>query len=193
MAETNQPISSAVSSANGDNLNLMQEVPLERFDPSPHIKNSYKITDIFGYWPAFHDAEIHELRLTVAGGEPWDAGSESPVMEMLIHVFEMTGDVTPEGFFRLAKHTLVRLRFGKVEGIQLSDFWYQNCIFELDFGVETVRYPRGGASSEGSPTNLLVVEIHSSVGLSGKFKCKSAEVVSTEPCDENGKPVRSAG
>lgn len=166
---------------------------MEKFDPSPHIRNSYKITDIFGYWPAFHDAEILELQLSVAGGEPWTAGSESPAMEMRVHVFEMTGDVTPEGFFRLAKHTLVQLRFANIEGLQLSDFWYQNCIFELEFGTETMRYPRRGGSAEGPPADLLVVEIHSSVGLSGKFKCQSAEVVSTEPCDEDGKPLRSAG
>ena len=166
---------------------------MERFDPSPHIKNSYKVTGIFGYWPAFHDAEILELHLSVAGAAPWVVGSESPTLEMLVHIFEMTGDVTPEGFFRLAKHTLVRLRFGNIEALQLSDFWYQNCIFELEFGIETVSYPRGDRSAEGSATDLLVVQIHSSVGLSGKFKCKSAEVVSTEPCDENGNPVGAAG
>lgn len=166
---------------------------MEKFDPSPHIKNSYKITDIFGYWPEFHDAEILELKLSVAGGEPWVVGSESPTMEMLVHLFEMTGDVTPEGFFRLAKHTLVRLRFGNVEGLQLSDFWYQNCISELDFGIDPARSARGRNSIEASRPGLLLVNIQSSVGLSGKFRCQSAEVVSTEPCDEKGKPVRSAG
>ena len=167
--------------------------PMEKFDPSPHVKNSYKITDIFGYWPAFHDAEIQELRLTVTDAEPWVSGSESPAMEMLVHVFEMTGDVTPEGNFRLAKHTLVRLRFGNVEALQLANFWYQNCIYELEFGIEPAHTPRNGRSVETSRPSLLSVEIHSTVGLSGKFKCQSAEVVSTEPCDEKGKPVRSAG
>jgi hypothetical protein len=164
---------------------------METFDPSPHIKDSYKITDIFGYWPSFHDAEIQELRLTVADSEPWVAGSESPAMEMAIHVFELVNDVTPEGPRLSTNHTLVKLRFGNVEGLQLSNFWYQNCIHELEFGIEPVRYPRGGGPVEGPRPNLLLVEIHSSVGLSGKFKCQSAEVVSTEPCDESGKPVRA--
>lgn len=166
---------------------------MESFDPSPHIKNSYKITDIFGYWPSFHDAEIYDLRMTVAGGEPWVTGSESPAMEMLVHVFEMTNDVTSEGDFRLGKHTLARLRFGNVDGLQLSNFWYQNCISELVFGIEPMSSPRGSRPAEGPRPNLLRVEIHSNVGLSGKFKCQSAEVVSTEPCDESGKPVRSTG
>jgi hypothetical protein len=170
----------------------MENYLMQRFDPSPHIKNSYKITDIFGYWPAFQDAEIHELRLTVADAEPWVAGSESPAMEMLVHVFEMTGDVTPEGRFRLDKHTLVRLRFRNVEALQLANFWYQNCVFDLEFGIESAGQSQDDIANESSRPGLLSVEIHSTVGLSGKFKCQSAEVVSTEPCDEDGKPLRSA-
>lgn len=53
---------------------------MEWFDPSPHIINSNKITDIFGYWPTFHDAWIHKLSLSVDDGEPWIAGSASPVL-----------------------------------------------------------------------------------------------------------------
>lgn len=164
---------------------------MERFDPSPHIKNSYKITDVFEYWPSFQDAEILELRLSVAGAEPWATGSESPALEMKVHVFERTDDLTPEGRFVLTKHTLVHLRFGKIEGLQLSNFWYQNCISELEIGIETVRPSRSRSSAEPSRPSLLRVEIQSSVGMSGKFKCQSAEVVSTEPCDETGKPLRS--
>ena len=166
---------------------------MEKFDPSPHVKNSYKVTDIFGYWPSFQDAEILELRLTVAGAEPWVTGSESPALEMTLHVFERTDELTPEGRFVLIKHTLVRLRFGNIEGLQLSNFWYQNCIAQLDFGIEQTRASRGRTPVEASRPSLLQVEIQSGVGLSGKFKCKSAEVVSTEPCDEAGKPVRTAG
>lgn len=165
---------------------------MEKFDPSPHIKNSYKITDIFGYWPSFQDAEILDLRLSVAGGEPWVTGSESPALEMTIHVFERTDDLTPDGRFVLNKHTLVRLRFRNIDGLQLSNFWYQNCIAEFDFGIEPARSARRGGAGEDPPPNLLFVNIQSSVGLSGKFKCQSAEVISTEPCDESGKPVRSA-
>lgn len=166
---------------------------MEKFDPSPHIKNSYKITGVFGYWPSFQDAEILELRLTVAGAEPWATGSESPALEMIVHVFERTNDLTPEGRFILAKHTLVRLRFGKIEGLQLSNFWYQNCISELDLDIAPSRSPRARGSLETARPGLLHVQIHSSVGMSGKFKCQSAEVVSTEPCDETGKPLSSAG
>lgn len=68
-------------------------------DPSPYIENGNKITEIFGYWPTFHDAEIHNVSMSIADGEPWVPGSSSPVLEMEIHVFEMTKDVTEEGLF----------------------------------------------------------------------------------------------
>jgi hypothetical protein len=171
---------------------VIQEGGLQRFDPSPHIKNSYKISDIFGYWPSFQDAEILELRLSVAGAEPWAAGSDSPALEMTLHVFERTDDLTPEGRFVLIKHTLARLRFGNVESVQLSNFWYQNCIAEFDFGIESMSSSHARNSTESSRPSLLRVDIHSSVGLSGKFKCQSVEVISTEPCDEKGKPLRAS-
>jgi hypothetical protein len=164
---------------------------MEKFDPSPHIKNSYKITDIFGYWPSFQDAEILDLHLSVAGGEPWVVGSESPALEMTIHVFERTDDLTPEGRFVLNKHTLVRLRFRNIDGLQLSNFWYQNCIAEFDFGIEMPRSTRRDSAEDKPQPDLMLVSIQSSVGLSGKFKCQSAEVLSTEPCDEKGEPLRS--
>jgi hypothetical protein len=162
---------------------------MEWFDPSPYISDSQKITEIFGYWPSFHDAEIHDLSLTVADGEPWVVGSSSPVMEMQIHVFEMTKDVTPDGYFVLNKHTLTRLRFRNVENLQLSNFSFQNCIFGLTFGIESMSYPHGGGPVDGPPPNILTVSLDSSCGLSGSFKCQSAEVISAHPCDEKGNAV----
>ena len=178
-----------ISFASGGKLILSEDASMERFDPSPHIRNSHKITDIFGYWPSFHDAEIQKLCLTVADGEPWVVGSVSPAMEMTVHVFEMTKDVTSDGFFVLTKHTLVRIRFENVEGLQLSNFSFQNPVFDFAFGIEPMSYPHGGGPLDGPPPNVLLVDIHSSVGLSGKFKCQSAEVVSAELCDGYGGPI----
>ena len=165
---------------------------MEQFDPSSYIENSKKIVDIFGYWPSFHDVEVHELSLTVADRVPWEVGSESPVMEMQVHVFEMTKELTPDGDFVLTKHTLTRLRFRNVENLQLSDFSFQNCIFELVFGIEPMTHSQGGGPVDGPPPNILNVRIYASVGLCGEFKCQSAEVVSAEPCDAAGKPIKSA-
>jgi hypothetical protein len=151
------------------------------------------LTDIFGYWPSFHDAEIHEVNLNVSDREPWVVGSASPVMEMSIHAFEMTKDLTPNGSFVLTKHIMTRLRFRNVEGLQLSDFSFQNCIFELVFGIEPMSYPHGGGPVDGPPPNVLTVRIYSSVGLSGQFKCQSAEVLSAISCDEYGRASEQPG
>jgi hypothetical protein len=162
---------------------------MERFDPSSYIEDSQKITRIFGYWPTFHDAWIHELRLFAADGKPWLPGSISPVLEMVVHVFEMTNEVNEEGYFVLVKHTLAHFQFRNVEGLKLDDFSYQNAIFELIFGIEPMSYRHGGGPVEGPPPNVLTVTIDSSCGLSGEFKCQSAAVISAEPCDENGQLI----
>jgi hypothetical protein len=158
----------------------------EWFDPSQVITNSHKLTDIFGYWPSFHDAEVHSLRLSVAEGQPWLTDSESPVLDMHIHLFEMTKEVDEEGYFILDKHTLTHLRFRNIEGLSLSYFSFQNCLFSLDFGTEPKTFSYGGGPAEGPPPNVITVKIDSSVGLEGEFKCSSAEVISAIPCDEDG-------
>jgi hypothetical protein len=158
----------------------------EWFDPSSIIKNSNKISDIFGYWPTFHDAWIYSFCLSVAGGKPWLPDSDSPVLDMKVHVFEMTKEVNKEGYFVLDKHTLAHLRFQNVEGLAMSHFSHQNSIFELIFAIEPMTYQFGGGPAEGPPPNVITVKIDSSCGLQGEFKCFSAEVVSTVPCDEDG-------
>lgn len=160
---------------------------MERFDPSAFITNSSLVTDIFGYWPSFHDAWILSLTLSVADGEPWNVGSVSPTAEMIIHLSELTDETNHEGYLIIRKHTRVRIVFQNVQDSTLADFRYQNAIFEMVFGVEPMTYRNGGPPLDGPHPNVLTVAIESSIGLSGTFKCQSATVVSAEPCDEFGK------
>jgi hypothetical protein len=105
---------------------------------------------------------------------------------MLVHVFEMTREVTKEGFLVLRNHTLASLQFRNVEELSLSNFSYQNAIFDLIFGIEPMSYRLGGGPLNSPPPNVITVEINSSCGLTGRFKCQAAEVMSVEPCDEFG-------
>jgi hypothetical protein len=162
---------------------------MEWFDPSPYIENSKRIKDIFGYWPTFHDARIHQLCHSVADGEPWVPGSISPVLDMKVHVFEMKKNLPEDGYFVFTKNTLVHLQFRNVQDLQLTNFSYQNAVFELIFGIEPMTYPHGGGPLDRPPPNVLTVKIDSSCGLRGEFKCQSAEVLSAEPCDEDGHPI----
>jgi len=166
-------------------------IDLERFDPSAIIRDSNKITDAFGYWPSFHDAEIHSFCLSVADGQPWLTDSDSPVLDLHVHVFEMTKEVNAEGYFVLAKHTLAHLRFRNVEGLSISHFSYQNSIFELVFGIEPMSSPFGGGPAEGPVPDVIKVKIYSNCGLQGEFRCHLAEVVSAVSCDENGNLAES--
>jgi hypothetical protein len=159
------------------------EKDMERFDPSPIIQNSNKITDIFGYWPTFHDAEIHSLSLSGGVADPCEPGCESPMLDLKIHLWEMTKDVTKEGWIVLAKHTLTEMRFRNVEKLELSNFNYQNSIMEMIFGLEPENlHPIGG----GRNPPMITVEIEPAFGLYAKFKCQSAEVLSAVPCDLPG-------
>ena len=65
----------------------------------------------FGYWPSFHDAEIHWLKLERVNETYQDY--YSPDIEFLIHGWEMTSEVTEKGFFKLQKHHLVHFKFDR--------------------------------------------------------------------------------
>lgn len=156
----------------------------EWFDPSSIIRNSNKITDIFGYWPTFHDAWIQSINLTVGSGENWEQGygSEPPTLAMKVHVYEMTKEVTAEGYIVLAKHTFAELKFLDIEKLELRNFSYQNSIYELVFETELADQPGPG----GTHAEVLRVKLQSSHGVRAEFRCQSAEVVSAVPCDANG-------
>jgi hypothetical protein len=158
----------------------------EWFDPSEVIRDSDKVIGIFGYWPTFHDAEIQEVRFSVGALNLVADGLNESELDMRIHLWEMTKEIDARGYYVLDKHTIAHLRFMNLEDVSLSNFRHQNSIFELIFGVEPKIFPYGGGPVDGPPPNIVTVEIDSSCGLSGKFKCSSAQVISAVPCDEDG-------
>jgi hypothetical protein len=106
------------------------------------------------------------------------------MLDIRIHLWEMTKDVSEEGLIPLAKHTLIVMQFQNVEKLELSNFNYHNCIMEMIFGVEPENlHPIGG----GRKPPMITVEIEPAFGLYAKFKCQSAEVISAVRCDEDGK------
>jgi immunity protein 50 of polymorphic toxin system len=68
------------------------------------FENSALLESIFGRWPSFHDAEV--LRVVLDR-----SGDEGPTLEAAIHVFEMTPDVDPKGYYVLKNHTEVTSAF----------------------------------------------------------------------------------
>jgi hypothetical protein len=131
------------------------------------------VTKIFGHWPSFHDAEIKWLRLDVAGSESEDG----PTLEFLMHCFEMTNEVSPEGFYVLKNHTSVHFRFHQVRDVKLSGFTKQNAIFSLEI------------NEQSDPTweqRDFEISIEASSGLGGTFHSPFPEILSATSCDAKG-------
>jgi hypothetical protein len=142
----------------------------------PKFPGVEQVTEIFGYWPCFHDAEVKWLRLD--RHDP--AGGPGPVLELALHCFEMTDEIAPSGCYVLRKHTLIHFRFREVTDLRLDEFNHQNAIFGLEIEEKS------DSSREGLP--YFRVTIDPSYGIGGSFHTVYPEVMSATPCDERGEP-----
>ena len=96
------------------------------------IAGSEKLTSIFGRWPSFHDAEVHELHFW-RGHIDTDAKLyDLPVLTAKIHLWLMTGELDQKGYFVLAKHALATIKFSDVDNFKMEGFNHQNAIFGLN-------------------------------------------------------------
>lgn len=50
------------------------------------VENAAALEAIFGRWPSFHDAEVLRVALD-------RSGDDGPTLELVVHVFVMTGEV----------------------------------------------------------------------------------------------------
>jgi len=124
----------------------------------------------FGYWPAFHDAEVRSLVLD-RNGALFDKVADARV-DLYLHALEWTKAEKP-----MFNHHLVHLRFHDVEELALQGFNHQNAIFELKI-EEHIRHPE-------TPRQLKVTLLPA-FGLAGSFCAASGRVLSVAPCDSNG-------
>lgn len=137
----------------------------------PPIEQTKLVTDAFGYFPTFHDAEIVSLHL-----ERGKADFGTPLLEFSVHCWETTSEKTKEGYFKQEKNHLISFRFTGVDAVKLDSWNHQNVLFELV--ISKISKPKGNA--------LIKVELSSSFGLEGSFTAMSGEVFSCIPCDEHG-------
>jgi hypothetical protein len=129
------------------------------------VQNQHLLTDIFGYWPSFHDAEILSIFLE-------RSGKSRPSLTSRIHVFEMTSEIGPTGAYVLRHHTLLTLRFEGVNLDYIRYFNHQNVLFSLD--ISTVDEDKNG-------TSWYEVSFDTSYGCEAAFRCQSITVLSVEP------------
>lgn len=77
-------------------------------DNETKIIGGAKLTNIFGRWPSFHDAEVLELNFWRGNVQPDEGVYDFPVLMLKIHVWELTNKVDPKGYLVLRYHTLTR-------------------------------------------------------------------------------------
>jgi hypothetical protein len=85
----------------------------------------------------------------------------SPRAKPLIHVFEMTRDVDPAGYFVLHHHVLVHFRSSGVTELKVDDLNQQNVLFELRIT---------GLRDEQSEVGCLNVDFSSTWGVGATFR-----------------------
>jgi hypothetical protein len=124
-----------------------------------YFNNSKLITEQFGKWPSFHDAEVLRFELSRSlekGRDPraW--------LRMDLHVFTLSAELNEHGNYRTEKDFLITLTFTKIENLKIEDFNYQNVIHDLVCSKNV--------------DGKLEIRIYPLFGLFGEFSCEKAEV-----------------
>lgn len=128
--------------------------------PPVPILHAERLLEAFGYWHAFHDAEVHHVVLDRGGVDV------RPSITMRVHVFDSSGAVDERGYFDVRVSLLATLRFADVDDVELRDFGVQNVLDAL-----LLEQQAGGR---------IAVELTTSFGLSGAFTCAAMEVAEVE-------------
>ena len=133
------------------------------------IENGHLLTDIFGYWPSFHDAEVISFEM-FRGPQ----NVPEPFFRVKLHVFEMTNEVDSRGFFVLKNHSFVTFSFRGVDESHVKWFNHQNALWELAI-----------VDISSRQLEHLKFEIHfaSAFGVEAEFKCRSVAVEAVDSID----------
>lgn len=136
-------------------------------EPYERIVNYRLVTDWFGRWPGFHDAEILSM---VLDRKPLETEA-GPSLTIRLHAFESTPETDDRGYCKLVKHAIITFEFGGIEEVALEGFNCQNVIFQLDLAQAV----------DDQGRSVLDVCVHSSFGVGCEFRSTFARVKSVEP------------
>lgn len=124
-------------------------------DPRTFVTNADQLVSVFGKWPSFHDAEVQKVRLDRNG----------TCLEIVVFVFTTNRETDESGYFIRLNQSLLTIRFGEIEDMELDGFNHQNVLAAITF----------------HKGQRIEVEIHPIFGLGGKFACASVEITNVEP------------
>lgn len=129
------------------------------------ITNSSLVTEVFGCWPSFHDAEVRCLRFEASG-------NGGPELFADIYAFEITKDIALSGHYVLKKHVVVSFRFAGVDQVEMYGFNQQNAIMGLKITNISARQMEGIS---------FEVAFEGSFGVSARFLCRKVVVQGVRP------------
>jgi len=136
-----------------------------RVSAEAHVLGGETLTEHFGHWPSFHDAEVQSLHLD--SGQRTDGRS---TLTAEIHLFEPTSEVDDGGSFVIRDHALVTLLFIDLSDVDLKWFAFQNVLDGL--------WIEEGPASHGK---RLRVDLPSNHNLEGRFECAEVQLTDLVP------------
>lgn len=123
------------------------------------------IVDWFGYVPSFHDAELLELKIA----------PEAVVIRL--HVFRMTNETDPDGYFLRDRHASVTLRLEDVTALRLTG---SSASILLELRIRQVEGIPGASNAwrtcYGPEQGDYEVELYATYGLEGSVFAKRIEM-----------------
>jgi hypothetical protein len=132
------------------------------------IENQHLLTENFGHWPSFHDAEILSIVLD-------RDGDDSPSLTTKMHLWATTDEVDKDGQCAVTNHTIAAIRFRNIQLDSLTGFNQQNVLFGLEITeVEPI--------ADGNYGRRFDVAFLSTYGCSAQFRCASIVVQSADAC-----------
>lgn len=146
----------------------------------PVIHGSDKLTNIFGYWLTFPDAEVIEIHFWRGDIDTDNNKYVFPVLTAKLLLWEMTPEVNSSGYLGRHRHTVARLRFYDIDGFKMEGFNHQNAILALRLTSQE--------RSEG-PSPLFDVQFEPAFGMGTTFTCSRIAVMDAVPCTENGSGI----
>lgn len=137
------------------------------------FKGSELVTERFGRWPDFHDAEVKRIALTT----PAKVGDLAS-LQMDLHCWELTSEIDETGHCKLKNQSLVTFLFEHLDDISLENFNHQNAINALE--IESL-----GPEVIGKVAWRVALD--PSFGIELELSCQRIEILSVVSCDNQGR------
>lgn len=139
------------------------------------IQNASLLTNLFGHWPDFHDAEIRGVRIDISD-------YREPVLEIDFEIAEMSAETDERGYYRDRQRAITTISFARVANLRIDGVYSRNVIGELSLelaGPEDFDEVLGADDARSRRQHL--VRWNSSLGMAASFLCDQVTVVAAAP------------